>query len=75
MKIDCWEFNDCGRVPGGYNVKEMGLCPAGNEIWCDEVQKSKSSGKFCWSIAVDGKLCKNCGECKYYLKERAEVFE
>lgn len=24
----CWEITNCGRVPGGHRVEELGVCPA-----------------------------------------------
>jgi hypothetical protein len=26
--VKCWEFMNCGRVPGGDKVDEYGICPA-----------------------------------------------
>lgn len=26
--MNCWEVKKCGRIPGGHQVEELGLCPA-----------------------------------------------
>ncbi len=28
MKKNCWEIKNCGRLPGGNKVDELGECPA-----------------------------------------------
>jgi hypothetical protein len=75
MKTNCWEFNECGRQPGGFNVQDLGVCSTAQAIWCDEVQKTIDSGKYCWSINTGEKLCDSCDVCEYYIKEKTEVFE
>ena len=25
-KMNCWESEECGRAPGGKNVKQLGVC-------------------------------------------------
>lgn len=25
---NCWEYTNCGRIPGGHRVEEKGVCPA-----------------------------------------------
>jgi len=37
-KMNCWEFNKCGREPGGDNVSEYGICPAARDTSLDGIQ-------------------------------------
>lgn len=76
-KMNCWEYMSCGRGPGGSNVSGLGICPATMDESSDNINKGKSGGRFCWSIAgtrcdgeVEGTFAKkleNCLKCKFYL--------
>ncbi len=64
-QIDCWTAKNCGRIPGGDKVAELGVCPAYPE-----------DGKACWKVA--GTFCggkpqgsmaqklSSCMECEFY---------
>ncbi len=54
-KLNCWEFNQCGREPGGSNAQEHGACPASIEKRLDGVHGGKNGGRACW--VVEGTLC------------------
>ncbi len=54
-KINCWEFKQCGREPGGAKVSELGICAASVEAKTDGVNGGKNGGRICW--AVTGTLC------------------
>jgi hypothetical protein len=54
-KMNCWEFNKCGREPGGDNVSEYGICPAARDTSLDGMNQGKSGGRACW--AISGTLC------------------
>ncbi|MCP4613100.1 MAG: hypothetical protein GY845_30775 [Planctomycetes bacterium] len=41
---NCWEAKKCGRIPGGSNVAEFGICPA-----------YPNDGRNCWNVA--GTFC------------------
>jgi hypothetical protein len=30
-KQNCWEFKNCGRIPGGHSEKSLGICPVHGE--------------------------------------------
>jgi hypothetical protein len=65
--VNCWEFEKCGREPGGAKVAELGACPA-----------APDHGRECWAVA--GTLCGgkiqgtyvekigNCIKCDFYQK-------
>ncbi len=82
MKMNCWEFKNCGREPGGKNVGALGVCPAATDSRLHGVHGGKNGGRTCWVIA--GTLCegkvqgtfgvkyKNCEQCDFYKKIRQE---
>jgi PAS domain S-box-containing protein len=43
--MNCWEFMNCGRVPGGASAEAFGVCPA---FTC-------GAGQACWLVA--GTMC------------------
>ncbi len=81
-KMNCWEFNKCGREPGG-EEKELGVCPATRETRLDGVNGGKNGGRACWVLTgtlcgdqVQGTLAKKLGDCMkcefYQLVEAQE---
>ena len=66
--MNCWEYMKCGRIPGGENVDEHGVCPA-----------YPDHGHLCAS--VEGTVCQGplemaftrkaayCTMCDFYLSE------
>ena len=85
VKLNCWEFKNCGRQPGGQKVLELGVCPASEFAKTDGVNSGKNGGRACWVIA--GTLCggkvqgtyaaklTNCMGCEFYKKVSAEESE
>lgn len=81
-KMNCWEFNKCGRELGGANAYELGVCPAATDITFDRIHGGTNAGRSCWVIA--GTMCngqvhgtfaqkhKNCGKCDFCNKVREE---
>ena len=74
-RLNCWEFEKCGREPGGLK-QDSGICPAATEKRLDGVHEGKNAGRACWVVAgtvcggqVQGtfaKKYKNCEACKFY---------
>lgn len=74
-KLNCWEFKNCGRQPGGPKVAELGVCPAAVDKALDGAHGGKNAGRACWVIA--GSLCggkiqgtfaqklHNCWRCEF----------
>lgn len=83
-KLNCWEFKQCGREPGGTHVHDLGVCPAAVEERLDGVHHGKNGGRSCWVLA--GTLCKgmvqgtfaqkykNCEICDFYKSVKEEEF-
>jgi len=83
-KLNCWEFKQCGREPGGARVTEEGTCPVGLPCPLDSVHGGRNAGRACWVVA--GSLCggqvqgsfaskyASCKECDFYKAVRNEEF-
>ncbi|MGZ3437898.1 MAG: two-CW domain-containing protein, partial [Polyangia bacterium] len=54
-RMNCWEFKQCGREPGGARTGELGVCPASVCAECDGINGGRQGGRVCWAIA--GTLC------------------
>jgi hypothetical protein len=75
-KMNCWEFNVCGREPGGDNVSEFGICPAALETSIDGINQGKKGGRACWAISgtfCEGKIqgtfaakLNDCKQCNFF---------
>lgn len=81
-KSNCWEILKCGRLPGGENEAEFGVCPAAVNISVNRMNGGKNAGRYCWRIAgtmCNGKVCgsfavkaKDCASCEFYSLVRQE---
>jgi len=83
--MNCWEFFDCGREPGGKNVRELGVCPAASITVLDGLNDGQNGGRSCWAIA--GTLCEgevqgsyaqklgNCLKCDFHAFVRGQQKE
>jgi len=75
-KLNCWEFHACGRVPGGDNVDEFGICPAALETSIDGINQGNKGGRTCWAISgtfCEGKIqgtfaakLSDCKQCSFF---------
>ena len=81
-KLNCWEYNECGRNPKGHNVEEFGVCPSSVARHSDNLNCGTNGGRICWTI--NNTFCKgteqgsaedkfgNCTDCDFYKYIRAE---
>ncbi len=81
-KLNCWEFKNCGREPGGIKVNELGICPAAVEIKLHGTHEGTNAGRSCWVVA--GSMCggrvqgtfaqkyDNCAKCDFFQSVRGE---
>ena len=75
-KLNCWNFKNCGRYPGGPKADEMGICPTTTLNAADGFLGGRAAGRGC--AYVTGTFCggniqgthqekaKNCQKCDYY---------
>ena len=61
-RLNCWEYMDCGREPGGKRAVLLGVCPAAVNVESDGVNHGRAAGRFCWP--EDETLCPGIGEEK-----------
>jgi len=76
-KMNCWEYMECGREPGGSNANKLGICPSSIASKYDGINGGKYAGRFCWPVA--GTFCngdlqgtfaekiKDCLKCPFFL--------
>jgi hypothetical protein len=80
--LNCWEFKNCGRQPGGAKAGELGVCIAASEARANGANGGRNGGRACWAIA--GTLCggvvqgsfatklANCQKCEFFATVTAE---
>lgn len=80
--LNCWNWKDCGRYPGGPKAKELGICPATECNESDGYLGGRGGGRGC--IYLTGTLCggkvqgsfaakqANCMKCDFYLALKDE---
>lgn len=82
MKMNCWEYKQCGREKGGVKAAELGVCTAAAEVRLNGTHGGKLAGRACWVVA--GTLCggqeqgtfaqkyHNCEKCDFYRMVKQE---
>jgi len=81
-KLNCWEFKNCGRQPGGANVASMGVCPAASDQEMAGANGGTHGGRMCWVVggtfcggAVQGSFgakVLDCTRCEFLQRVREE---
>lgn len=83
-KLNCWEFNDCGRQPGGKHIANLGVCPVTTEVRLDGTHGGINAGRSCQVVAAT--LCKgevqrtfeykfmDCVKCDFYKTVKKEEY-
>ena len=76
-KLNCWEFKNCGRQPGGEKTYGSGVCAAATTSIMDGIHGGTSAGRACWVISgakcgpkntgSGEKLRLACISCDFYL--------
>ena len=47
VKVNCWQFKECGRQPSGEKADELGVCPAAIEGAADGIN-SEDAPVWLW---------------------------
>lgn len=80
--LNCWNWKNCGRYPGGPKAEELGVCPAATDARSNGFLGGRNAGRSC--IFVKGTLCGgsvqgtfeekklNCMSCDYYIALKKE---
>ena len=81
-KLNCWNWKNCGRYPGGPKTSELGACPAATFGGSDGFLNGRNGGRACCYITgtfCGGKIqgthmdkSKGCKECDYYFALKSE---
>lgn len=81
-RMNCWEFLNCGRNPGGEKCAEQGVCPASAEKRLDGVHGGTNAGRACWTVSgtmcnepipkTFVQKCRTCAECDFFKTVQAE---
>lgn len=82
-RLNCWEYKNCGREPGGARGDDLGFCPAAVDQDADGLNFGTCGGRICW--AISGTYCRgnvqgvfvskitSCSTCDFFrLVEREE---
>ena len=67
-KLNCWEYMECGREPGGFEVQKYGICSSSASVEADGMNDGKNGGRICWAIAgtfINGKVTGKYADQKY----------
>ena len=82
MGINCWEYMQCERQPGGRFEEDLGSCPAATAQGFDGINSGTNAGRACWAVA--GSMCAqkptgtytekfiDCKTCDFYKLVRKE---
>lgn len=68
--MQCWEYKNCGREPGGDRVSELGTCPAPISEIHNGINNGENGGRICWAVSgtmcgdrIEGTFAQKCGTC------------
>lgn len=81
-KLNCWEYQGCGRGPNGPRTLEGGQCPASTAGALAGTHQGTCAGRSCW--VVEGTMCDGaiagpyeqkihvCRKCAFYARVHVE---
>ena len=81
-KLNCWEFTNCGREPGGVLADSEGVCPVSVAMQFDGVDDGRAGGRVCWKLHQTNslgnacsqlRLLTTCQECAFYRRLKFET--
>lgn len=75
-KLNCWQFKNCGREPGGVMAEVLGECSVASEMKFDGLNEGVGAGRSCWMVRSS--VCKRaanqsapidpCHTCDFYKR-------
>ena len=76
-RMNCWEFKQCGREPGGRNVEKYGRCSVPVSVEHNGMNNGKNGGRSCWILREAAcekimRACrvdeiKECRQCRFHI--------
>ena len=70
-KLNCWEFKNCGREPGGLMADVLGECPVSSAMKYDGLNEGVGAGRACWMVpnsVCSHKRGGSCCNCEFYKR-------
>ena len=75
-KINCWQFKNCGREPGGLMADLAGVCPVATAMKFDGLNGGQKGGRVCWKVKAQSldharQMCcfgTSCHTCDFYRR-------
>lgn len=73
-RLNCWEFKNCGREPGGLMTRIHGVCPVATTMKFDGVNGGHAAGRSCWAVTERsgclsaGAPDARCHQCDFYRR-------
>jgi hypothetical protein len=81
-RINCWEFMQCGKGPGGNGNSESALCPVARQSIAGGFNHGFNGGRICWLIADrqcnETLVCspeqdsRSCDSCEFHARVKSE---
>jgi len=83
-RVNCWEFKECGREPGGSHIGDLGVCPVTTTKTLDGMHGGTNAGRACFFVV--GTICnggvqgtylkkyKSCVYCDFYKTVKEEEY-
>ncbi|MFH1688368.1 MAG: two-CW domain-containing protein [bacterium] len=74
-KLNCWQYRNCGREPGGLLADSLGQCPVATTLKFDGMNDGVAAGRACWMVADS--CCRRkqragrgdgCHACEFYRR-------
>jgi len=81
LKLNCWEYRNCGMEPGGIFAKIYGACPVPAMMKLDGVNGGRGAGRACWIAINDASaprpsVCRSsrlsCHSCEFFKRVHCE---
>ena len=79
-KLNCWEFQNCGREKGGLMTDKLGECPVSTAMNFDGTHEGVAGGRACWMVLKNQNrlagtgMCTgaSCQTCEFYRRVQHE---
>jgi hypothetical protein len=80
QKLNCWQYNNCGREAGGLLADVLGVCPVSLSMKHDGANGGQAAGRVCWRVSRASQrreisatgLGKPCHQCTFFIRVRYE---
>lgn len=81
-RLNCWEYFECGREPGGKNAETEDICPVTVKTEFNNSNQGKNAGRCCWAVSKNesdlGTQFSTCLSCPFFAAvqyEESRFFE